>query len=233
VVLGQIAARGRAAIVVGGTGLYFRALTQGLAETPPTPPAVAQAAERLFVEQGEEAVRAALRAVDPAAETRIGAGDRQRLTRALGVVLATGRALSAWQAETRPSLAADAWRGVVIAPPRASLYARCDARLTAMVRAGAVEEAAALMARGLDAQAPVMKAVGLRELALVAQNAAPLSMAVEAAQIATRRYAKRQLTWFRGQTPDWPRIDAEAPDAQWGQFLALFPDLTTSHAHGI
>lgn len=232
-VLAQIAARGRPAIVVGGTGLYFRALTQGLAEAPPAPPEIAAATERMFDQEGEGAVRAALRTVDPAAEARIGPGDRQRLTRALAVARATGRALSAWQAETRPTLDTDAWRGVVVQPPRASLYARCDARLTAMVEAGAVQEAAALVARGLDPRAPVMKAVGLRELAAAAAGEATLPKALEAARIATRHYAKRQLTWFRHQTPGWPRIDADALHQQWGQFLALFPDLTTPGARGM
>jgi tRNA dimethylallyltransferase len=232
IVLAEITARGRPAIAVGGTGLYFRALTQGLADTPSIPAEVSVAAEQLFDLEGEAAVRAALRAVDPAAENRIGAGDRQRLTRALAVARATGRSLSAWQAETRPSLAPGAWRGVVVEPPRPALYARCDARLVAMVAAGAVQEAAMLVARDLDSRLPVMKAVGLRELA-AAVGQTPLSAATEAAQIATRRYAKRQLTWFRHQTPNWPRIDAEAPDDQWRQFLALFPDLTAPGARGI
>jgi len=232
-VLAGIAARGRPAIVVGGTGLYFRALTQGLADTPPAPPEVAAEAERLFDETGEAAIREALKAVDIEAEARIGPGDRQRLTRALAVARATGRSLSSWQAETRPALEPDAWRGVVIEPERQVLYARCDARLDAMAQAGAVEEAAALIARRLDPRLPVMKAVGLRELAAAAAGEATLSSAVKAAQIATRHYAKRQMTWFRHQTPDWPRIDADAPDAQWGQFLAQLPGLTAPGARGM
>jgi tRNA dimethylallyltransferase len=232
-VLAEITARGRPAIVVGGTGLYFRALTEGLAETPSTAPEIVADAERLFDHEGEAAVRTALRAVDPAAEARIGGGDRQRLTRALAVAQATGRSLSAWQAETRPSLAPGAWRGVVLEPPRPALYARCDARLDAMVEAGAVQEAATLIARDLDPRLPVMKAVGLRELAAAAAGQTPLPAATEAAQIATRRYAKRQLTWFRHQTPDWPRVDAPSPGEQWRQFLALIPDLTGPGARGI
>ena len=232
-VLAGIAARGRSAIVVGGTGLYFRALTQGLADTPPTPAEVVAKAERLFDDEGEAAIREALKAVDIEAEARIGPGDRQRLTRALAVARATGRPLSAWQAQTRPALEPNAWRGVVIEPERPVLYARCDARLADMIRAGAVEEAATLIARRLDPRLPVMKAVGLRELAAAAADEAPLAAALEAARIATRHYAKRQLTWFRHQTPDWPRIDADAPDAQWRQFLALFPGLTAPGARGM
>ncbi len=225
-VLDAIAARGRPAIVVGGTGLYFNALTKGLAEVPPVPEAAKAEALHLYDTDGEAAVRAVLRRADPAAEARIGPNDRQRLTRALAVARATGRALSDWQAQTRPTLAPGAWRGVVLEPPRLALHARCDARMLAMVEAGAVSEAAALDARGLDPRLPAMKAVGFRELAAQARGETQLSQAVTDAQAATRQYAKRQLTWFRNQTPDWPRLAAVDLDAQWGQFLALFGGLT-------
>ena len=225
-VLAEIGARSRPAIVVGGTGLYFNALTKGLAEAPPAPTAVQDEVQRLYDEGGEAAFRAALRTADPAAEARIGPNDRQRLTRALAVARATGRALSDWQASTRPTLAAGAWRGVVLEPPRPALHARCDARLLAMVDAGALAEAAALDARGLDPRLPAMKAVGLRELAAHVRGEVSLAEAVAAAQAATRQYAKRQLTWLRNQTPDWPRLDAVDAEGQWGQFLALFGDLT-------
>jgi len=217
--LADIAARGRPAIVVGGTGLYFRALTAGLADIPPVSRAARDAAEQDFDANGEVAFRAALRTLDPTAEARIAPGDRQRLTRALAVARATGRALSAWQAETKPAIAAETWRAVVLEPPRDELYARIDARLVEMARSGAVEEAAALMARGLDPRLPAMKAVGLRELAAHAGEAT-LDEAVAAAQQASRRYAKRQFTWFRNQTPDWPRIEALEADAQWDALRA-------------
>ena len=212
--LAEIAGRGRPAIVVGGTGLYFRALTEGLADIPAIPRAARDAAEQHFDRDGESAVRAALATLDPVAETRISPGDRQRLTRALAVARASGRPLSAWQAETRPAIAADAWRAVVLEPPREALYARIDARLIAMAGAGAVDEAAALVRRGLDPRLPAMKAVGLRELAAHATGEATLEEAIAAAQQATRRYAKRQLTWFRNQTPDWPRIAATGVEEQ-------------------
>jgi tRNA dimethylallyltransferase len=219
--LAEIAGRGRPAILVGGTGLYFRALTEGLADIPPVPRAARDAAEQAYDTDGEAAARSALRALDPLAEARISPGDRQRLTRALAVARATGRPLSAWQAETQPAIARDAWRAVVLEPPRQALYARIDARLTAMARAGAVEEAAALMRRGLDPRLPAMKAVGLRELAAHAAGQTTLDEAIAAAQQATRHYAKRQLTWFRNQTPDWPRIEATAPTEPWEAFRAL------------
>ena len=213
--LAEIAGRGRPAIVVGGTGLYFRALTEGLADIPPIPRAARDMAEQAYDTEGEAAVRSTLRALDPIAEARISPGDRQRLTRALAVARATGRPLSAWQAATRPAIARTAWRAVALEPPREALYARIDARLTAMAQSGAIEEAAALMQRGLDPRLPAMKAVGLRELAACAAGELPRVQAIAAAQRATRRYAKRQLTWFRNQTPDWPRIEAAEADEQW------------------
>ncbi len=232
-VLEEIAARGRPAIIVGGTGLYFRALTVGLAEIPALPAEARTRAERLFDGEGEAATRARLRDLDPLAEARIEAGDRQRLVRALAVAAATGRALSDWQADTRPALAADAWRGVVLEPDREALYRRCDQRLDRMIAAGAVAEAAALAARGLPTTLPAMKAVGLAELAAHAAGALSLAEATALAQRETRRYAKRQMTWLRNQTPDWPRITALSHDDQWGQFIARFGALTECSETGI
>lgn len=222
--LAEIAGRGRPAIVVGGTGLYFRALTQGLAEVPAVPAEARRAAAEDFARLGEAAFRARLAQHDPAAAARIAPGDRQRLTRAWEVYAATGMALSDWMATGEPVLAD--WRGVALEPPRDALYARCDARLAAMVASGAVEEVRALLARNLDPDLPAMKAVGVRELAAHIRGEAALVEALEAAQRETRRYAKRQLTWQRGQMAGWPRITAESPDDQWGQFIALDPSLT-------
>jgi tRNA dimethylallyltransferase len=215
-VLEAVAARGRQAIVVGGTGLYFRALTQGLAEIPPVPAQARQAAAETFERLGEDAFRQALAERDPAAAARIESRDRQRLLRAFEVAEATGKALTDWQADTTAPLAPDRWRAVVLEPERETLYARCDARLEAMARGGAVDEVRILMNRGLDPAAPVMKAVGVRELTAHLRGEATLAEAVALAQQETRRYAKRQMTWFRNQTPDWPRLkDAE----QIGRFL--------------
>jgi tRNA dimethylallyltransferase len=205
-VIADICERGRVPIVVGGTGLYFRALTRGLADAPPIPQAARATAAALWTAGGEAAVREVLARGDPEGAARIERGDRQRLLRALEVLTATGRPLSAWQGATRPSLAPGRWRGVVLEPDRAVLYARCDARLRAMVEAGAVEEARALLHRRLDPDLPAMKAVGVREFGRHLAGEASLDEALAAAQQATRNYAKRQLTWFRNQTPDWPRL---------------------------
>jgi tRNA dimethylallyltransferase len=214
------------AIMVGGTGLYFKALTEGLAEIPPVPASVRTAVEARFDADGEVAFRQALAKVDPASAQRIVPGDRQRLVRAMEVSEATGKALSDWQAET--SGAVGDWRAVVLEPARDVLYRRCDERLERMVEQGALEEVRALIARGLNPLLPAMKAVGVRELAGYLASETALTQALEAAQRETRRYAKRQMTWFRNQTPDWTRITAETADEQWRQFLALNPSLTPS-----
>jgi len=224
--LEEIQCRGRTPVVVGGTGLYFKALTDGLADIPPTPAAVRAGVGKTYDTLGEARFRELLASVDPVAEARIAPGDRMRLSRAMEVLEATGRPLTAWQAETSPALSADAWRAVVIEPEREALYARCDARFDAMLEGGALDEVAALVARGLDPELPVMKAVGVRELAAHLRGETSLAQAAELARRETRRYAKRQLTWLRNQTPDWPRITETDPDAAWGQFLAQVPALT-------
>lgn len=225
-VIDEIMARGRTAVVVGGTGLYFKALTDGLADIPPTPAAVRVGVGKTFDTLGEARFRELLASVDPVAEARIAPGDRMRLSRAMEVLEATGKPLTAWQAKTAPALPADAWRAVVIEPERDLLYARCDARFEVMLKRGALDEVRALIARGLAPDLPVMKAVGVRELAAHLRGEIPLVEAAELARRETRRYAKRQLTWLRNQTPDWPRITETDAEAAWGQFLAQSPALT-------
>ena len=219
--LADIALWRRPAIVVGGTGLYFRALTQGLAEIPSVPAAVRERIERETSAAGELALRPLLARLDPEAEMRIARGDRQRLLRALAVAEHTGRSLTAWQADTAPTLQAGDWRAVVLEPPREALYAACDARLAAMFEAGAIEEVRALAARGLDPALPAMKAVGVREIVEHLEGRIGRDEALVRAQQETRRYAKRQLTWLRNQTPDWPRITETDPEAQWAALEAL------------
>lgn len=196
----------RPVILVGGTGLYFTALTRGLADIPDIPADARDAADAAFAAEGEAAFRRRLGAGDPQAAARIEAGDRQRLTRAMAVLEHTGRALTDWTADTTPLLAPGSWAGQVIEPDRATLYAGCDARVTQMVDQGALEEVRTLMARRLDPALPAMKAVGVREFAAHLAGEATLDAAVEATRQATRNYAKRQLTWFRNQTPDWARV---------------------------
>jgi len=231
--LDGIAARGRPAVVVGGTGLYFRALTQGLAEVPVIPATVRAQGEAELQTLDEEVFRARLAEHDPLAAQRISAGDRQRLVRAWEVWRATGRSLTDWQADNEGALTADAWRAVAIVPEREALYDRCDARFAAMMAAGALAEVKALAARDLSPALPALKAVGYPELAAHLRGELPLPQAIAAAQRETRRYAKRQSTWLRGQMADWPRIDSLDPDEQWRQFLALDPGLTLRQGHGM
>ena len=225
-IIEDIVRRGRTAIVVGGTGLYFKALTEGLADIPPTPAAVRTGVGKTFDALGEGRFRELLAMVDPAAAARIAPGDRMRLSRAMEVFEATKKPITAWQAETSPALPPEQWSATVIEPDRELLYARCDQRFEAMIAAGALEEVRALAARNLDPDLPVMKAVGVRELSAHLAGELPLDRAIELARQETRRYAKRQLTWLRNQTPDWPRITEMDPDAAWRQFLAHNPALT-------
>src|SRR5580765_8523027 len=155
-------AAGRLPIVVGGTGLYLRALQHGLASIPPIPEAIRREAAELYRVLGAAAFRERLATLDPAGAARLPPGDRQRLMRAWEVVRATGRPLSEWQART--AIAAPyCFASVLLAPPREALYAACDARFHAMIAKGALYEAAALGARGLAPGLPAMKAVGVPE----------------------------------------------------------------------
>ncbi|ENZ80196.1 MULTISPECIES: tRNA (adenosine(37)-N6)-dimethylallyltransferase MiaA [Caulobacter] len=211
--IAEIEARGNPVIVVGGTGLYFRALTHGLADVPPVPETQREISGLLYAARGEAEFREILKPLDPEAEARIEVGDRQRLVRAHAVAMATGKSLTSWQTDTKPALRPGSWEGRVLDPPRAELYARCDARLSAMVEQGALDEVRAMEARGLDPSLPALKAVGYREFAAHLRGETTLEQALDAARQETRRYAKRQLTWFRNQTPDWPRLSGESVSA--------------------
>jgi tRNA dimethylallyltransferase len=207
-VLAEAAASGRPAIVVGGTGLYFEALTRGLAAVPEIPDAVREKVRRQAACLGPAGLHARLAARDPAAAARLRDTDPQRLMRALEVFEATGRSITAWQAEPPPPplLPAPAVR-VVIAPDRAWLHERIAARFAAMVDAGGKEEAAAFADLGLDPALPAMRAIGVAPLAAAARGDTPLEEAVRRSVVDTRRYAKRQETWFRNRMGDWGRIE--------------------------
>ncbi|HEV7228243.1 tRNA (adenosine(37)-N6)-dimethylallyltransferase MiaA [Brevundimonas sp.] len=203
--LDELKAQDRHALIVGGTGLYFTALTKGIADIPDVPIAAREATQEAYDFLGEDAFRARLAERDPRAAATIAPSDRQRLTRALAVAETTGRALTDWQAETRPLLSPDGYDRLVIEPDRAALYDRCDRRVTLMVEQGALDEVRALMRRRLDPDLPAMKAVGVRDFEAHLKGKVALEDAMDAVRQATRNYAKRQLTWFRNQAPDWPR----------------------------
>jgi tRNA dimethylallyltransferase len=205
-VLAEAEEAGALAIVVGGTGLYFTALTEGLAGVPDIPADMrAHWAKRLAAE-GPAALHAELVARDSSASA-IRPSDPQRIVRALEVLEATGRPLAEWRRErTPPLLPADGAMTMVLAPDRAELYGRIEKRFDDMVAEGAIEEVRALLGQKLDPNLPAMKATGVRELAAYLRGDIPLEQAVVDAKAETRRYAKRQLTWFRHQMPDWPRV---------------------------
>ena len=204
-ILTELVEAGRPALLVGGTGLYFTALTKGLAVIPDVPVEVRDTVEQAFDAEGEAAFRIRLSALDPLAAQRIETGDRQRLIRAMSVADNTGRALSDWSADTTPLLTPGSWTGSVVEPDRAALYNRCDSRVESMIQHGALDEVQALTGRNLDPTLPAMKAVGVRELSAHLGGSISRDDAIAATQQATRNYAKRQLTWFRNQTADWAR----------------------------
>jgi tRNA dimethylallyltransferase len=213
--LNAIWAEDRLAIVVGGTGLHFAALTEGLAPAPDIPPDITRAAR---AEAGADpaAAHARLALVDPFAAARISPTDAVRIARALEVHDATGAPLSALQAETRPPLEAGLWAGIALAPPREGLYAAIERRFEAMLSAGVLEEARALHQRDLDPALPCMKAHGMPWLARHFEGAITLAAAAQGAILDTRHYAKRQLTWMRNRMRDWTVVEATDLAARLG-----------------
>lgn len=191
---------GRLPIVAGGTGLYLRALTEGFSDIPDVPDAIHATAVARHAELGGEAFHAALAERDPEMAARLNPGDSQRLVRAWEVLEATGRSLAEWQAGP-VSGPPPGYRflTIVLLPPRETLYAACDRRFAAMMESGAVEEVQALLARALDPRLPVMKVLGVPEIARFLDGETDRDTAIGQAQQATRRYAKRQMTWIRNQ----------------------------------
>jgi tRNA dimethylallyltransferase len=197
---------GRLPILVGGTGLYLRTLLDGIAPVPAIEPAVREAVRGMLVSEAYEA----LSQEDPAAGERLRPSDTTRVQRALEVVRSTGRPLAEWQRERRGGInGAVALRPLLLLPPRDWLYARCDRRFEEMLSQQGLEEVRSLTARGLDPGLPVMRAIGVREIAAFLAGELSREQALEAGRTATRQYAKRQYTWFANQPPpDWPRFRA-------------------------
>jgi tRNA dimethylallyltransferase len=207
------------AIVAGGTGLYFSTLTRGIAAVPAIPAEIRREVRGRLDAEGVAALHAELTLRDPVTAARLRPGDRARISRALEVVLATGRSLSEWHADNTPApvdLAGAA--KIFLMPKRDELGARIDARFDAMMAAGALEEVRALAARHLDPNLPAMKAHGVPWLIRHLRGDITLAEAVAQAKRDTRRYTKRQATWFRNQLPqfEWvePQHAAAAVEAQ-------------------
>ncbi len=197
-------------ILVGGTGLYFKALTVGLSSIPPAPADLRVSLRNRLRSEGIASLYTELRERDPAMASRLMPSDRARIIRALEVVIATGRSLADWHASgMQPLLRAPGTVRVFLDVDRAELYARINARFDAMLAAGALQEVQALRLRQLDPQLPAMKAHGVPWLIRHLNGEIDLATAVEEAKRDTRRYTKRQATWFRHQLPDWTWVAPE------------------------
>lgn len=191
------------AVVVGGTGLYFAALTEGLAEIPPTPPDIRKLADQRMARNGHAALLAEL---DAATAARIDSANPARIQRAWEVLQTTGRGLAAWQADTPPpALPLSRASAYVLRPPKEWLNARIDSRFEGMITAGALEEARAVLPHW-DPGAPWAKAIGAPELIAHLQGHISLPQAIESAKLASRQYAKRQRSWFRNRCRDWAQL---------------------------
>ena len=205
-------ASGGVPFLVGGTGLYIRTLIDGIAPVPEIDPAIREAVRSFSVMHNY----AALEREDPAAAARLRPSDSTRVARALEVVRSTGRPLADWQKERSGGIKdAVELAPLILLPERSQLYARCDERFEKMMSEEGVEEVRSLLSRGLNPLLPVMRAIGVREIAAWLRGELSREEALEAGRAATRQYAKRQYTWFSRQTPpDWTRF-ADGIAAQW------------------
>ena len=204
-VLSDIAALGRMPILVGGTGLYFKALTSGLAAVSPVPADIRENVRSRLQSEGVVSLYAELMERDPVTADRLMPNDRSRISRALEVILATGRSLTDWHRDGMPPLL-DSKRTakVFLTCERSELVARIEKRFAAMLAAGALDEVRGLERRDLDPTLPAMKAHGVPWLVRHIRGAISLDEAAAGGVMDTRRYAKRQVTWFRNQMKDWP-----------------------------
>jgi len=217
--IAEVHKSGRLPILVGGTGLYIRTLLDGIAPVPPVDPDIRKRVRSTSVEENRER----LEQVDPAAAARLRPADTARIGRALEVALSTGRTLAHWQKHREGGIGEQiSLRPLILLPPRQWLYQRCDARFEAMLEGGAVEEVKALLERSLDPSLPVMRAIGVREIAAMLNGTIGRDEAAERGRQATRNYAKRQYTWFARQPPpEWPRFTFELDEETMDEALAL------------
>ena len=205
--LQDIRAAGRLPILVGGTGLYFSALAKGLAAVPPIPPDIRENVRGRLAREGVAPLRAELEQLDPKTASRLRVNDRSRISRALEVVKATGRSLTDWHKEGMPPvLDSEKTAKVFLAVDRKELVGRIEGRFDAMLAAGALDEVRLLAVRKLDPTLPAMKAHGVPWLIRHLNGEITLEQAAAGGKMDTRRYAKRQVTWFRNQLPDWPML---------------------------
>jgi tRNA dimethylallyltransferase len=219
--INHIRARSRTPILVGGTGLYFKALTQGLAAMPDIDPDFRMALTERAAIEGAPTLHAELGRLDPQTAARLQPNDTPRIIRALEVIETTGESITSFQANTKPALAADEWCGLALTPDREALYATINSRFEKMLEHGALEEVRAFVARDLDPTLPAMKAHGAPALSAYLRGEMSLQAAAETGQRDTRRYAKRQFTWIANQMSDWLRVSDVAIDARIAAVEAL------------
>jgi len=219
--IAAIRARNKTPILVGGTGLYFKALTQGLADIPAADPEIRAALRERAEREGAPALHTELAARDPQTATRLEPNDTPRILRALEVLATTGESISAFQGNTKPALTTNEWRGLALAPDREALYASINMRFEKMLEQGALEEVRAFAERNLDPALPAVKAHGNPALAAYLRGEISLADAAEIGKRDTRRYAKRQFTWIGGQLRDWPRVSATDLQSRVDAALAL------------
>ncbi|MGR9183983.1 tRNA (adenosine(37)-N6)-dimethylallyltransferase MiaA [Rhizobium leguminosarum] len=208
--LPTLRAAGRLPVFVGGTGLYFKALTGGLSDMPEIPEALRKALRSRLLEEGPDGLYAELAVADPAMAASLNRQDGQRIVRALEVMKATGRSIADFQGQSGLVIidAAQA-RKIVVLPDRAVLHQRINGRFEKMLQQGAEDEVRALLALDLPAEAPVMKAIGVSQITAMVRGEMTRAEVLEKGAAATRQYAKRQMTWFRNQMDDsWERLTA-------------------------
>ncbi|WP_210067714.1 tRNA (adenosine(37)-N6)-dimethylallyltransferase MiaA [Rhizobium leguminosarum] len=206
--LPTLRAAGRLPVFVGGTGLYFKALTGGLSDMPEIPEALRKALRSRLLEEGTDGLYAELAVADPAMAANLNRQDGQRIVRALEVMKATGRSIADFQGQSGPVIidAAQA-RKIVVLPDRAVLHQRINGRFEKMLQQGVEDEVRALLALDLPAEAPVMKAIGVSQITAMVRGEMTRDEVLEKGAAATRQYAKRQMTWFRNQMDDsWERL---------------------------
>ena len=220
----EIEGRGRLPIIVGGTGLYFRALTEGLSPIPAIPAEVREVVRAEVAAAGEGA-HALLETVDPVLAEVIRPSDKQRIARGIEVARATIKPLSQWHKEPGQPLLTGKLAKIVLAPERDWLRARCDQRFDLMLEQGAIEEARDLAALALDPALPLMKALGLRPLIDYVLEKTDLSEAVRKGQAETRAYAKRQETWMRTQMIAWNRFFAQDSERLKAEIFSFIDEL--------
>ncbi len=214
-VLTEVRAQGKLPIFIGGSGLYFKALTRGLSAVPPVPDAVRDDVRARLERSGPEALHAELATRDPVSAAKLNLRDRTRIARALEVIEATGRTLPDWHNDALPPLLLpDSTTAIFLAPDRDELYARIDARFVRMLNEGALDEVEALAARGLDPLLPAMKAHGVPALIKYLRGEISREEACAIGQADTRHYAKRQFTWFRHQLPEFEWMMPEEAKAK-------------------